>query len=147
RENGRIRAYPISFTCRQGRIALHFQCEQVAMDAAMDAEASSGGPFAALRSRGPEFLLQKINVSVRIVVTPASKTERPISATFLAKECAELLKNEWPSSENFTYIERAIREKNHYPMPQPEIPGGGGKSDSAQGQTKKPGSHSHDKHR
>jgi hypothetical protein len=32
-------------------------------------------------------------------------------------------------------------------MPDPEIPGGGGKSMTAQGQTKKEGSHSHDSHK
>lgn len=59
----------------------------------------------------------------------------------------ELLGGVYPSSETFDLILRRIHELKHYPMPEPEIAGGGGKSKTAQGQTKKPGSHSYDKHK
>jgi hypothetical protein len=98
-----------------------------------------------LWNRSPDFLAEVTDV-VQVIVKPAEKGEGQVSARFPAKDLVALLGGKWPCSDNFQSIVRAICEKNHYPMPEPEIPGGGGKSMTAQGQTKKPGSHSQDRH-
>jgi hypothetical protein len=97
-------------------------------------------------SEGPASLL-KMTSTVQIVIEPFGKKGGQISARFSVVECVALLGGQWPNSETFDRIACAVRERKHYPMPVPEIPGGGGKSMTAQGQTKKAGSHSHDRHR
>jgi hypothetical protein len=95
-----------------------------------------------IRERGPE-VLPLITTTVQVVVD----TDRQVSARFRAGECPALFEGKWPSGETFSRILRKVTERKQYPLPEPEIPGGGGKSMTAQGQTKKDGSHSQDRHK
>lgn len=123
---------PLRWKCKQGSIKLVF-------------EPKSGiDPFKVLRNREPAALLE-VTSEIQIVVESHHQRDR-ISARFSPAECVELLGETWPNSETFNRIARAVRERKAYPMPTPEIPGGGGKSMTAQGQTKKDGSHSQDRH-
>jgi len=108
----------------------------------LDLDDSAGEIDRRLRERGPE-ILPLITTTVQVVV----KTDRQISARFRAEECPALFEGRWPSSETFNRILRKVTERKQYPLPEPEIPGQGGKSITAQGQTKKEGSHSHDRHK
>ena len=90
----------------------------------------------------PASILHQVTLQVRVVI----KTNRQISARFTTAEILELFRGEWPNRNNFDRIFRAVNERARYPMPESEMQGGI-KSLDAQGQTKKPGSHSHDKHR
>ncbi len=62
-------------------------------------------------------------------------------ASFSGPEAKEILGGTWPDPGNVGSIRRSVIDRMVYPMPKPEIPGGGGKSFDAQGQTRKPGSH------
>lgn len=52
-----------------------------------------------------------------------------------------------PTTETYEAFCRKVRERKAYPPAKVPIPCEGGKSLTAQGQTKKPGSHSQDKHK
>jgi hypothetical protein len=96
--------------------------------------------------RDPDCL-PELTDEIQIVIEPLDQRTGQVSARFSARECVELLGEKWPSSESFEQLAASVRERKAYPPPKPEIPGGGGKSLTAQGQTKKDGSHSQDRHK
>lgn len=63
------------------------------------------------------------------------------SATFTGKEAKEICGGVWPTPDSLDNVKQSVIAQKAYPMPKPEIPGGGGKSKTAQGQTRKEGSH------
>ncbi len=64
------------------------------------------------------------------------------SAIFTGQEMKDICGGAWPNADNMAYIRRSVIGQMAYPMPKPEIPGGGGgKSFELQGQTRKQGSH------
>lgn len=91
--------------------------------------------------------LSRITREVKIEVKPLDPSRRKLSITLPAAEAVELIGGQAPCTETFESIYRQVCGLKQYPLPEPEIPGGGGKSLTAQGQTKKPGSHSHDRHK
>lgn len=91
----------------------------------------------------PSCTLPFVTSEVRIII----KGEHQVSAKFTGQECCEALKDAWPSADNFDDLFVAVNSRARYPMPKPEIPVEDQKSCGAQGQTKKPGSHSQDRHK
>src|SRR5262249_58800449 len=89
-------------------------------------------------------ILPLVTTRVRVTVRLADGGTESLSVS--ADEWATTLDGKFPDSENLERIRRFIQERNHYPLPEPQVPGPG-KSYQAQGQTKKPGSHSHDRHK
>jgi hypothetical protein len=98
------------------------------------------------QNRGPDSLLE-LTDEIQIVIEPPDQQPGLISARFSVRECVEFLEGKWPNSESFDRIAALVRERKAYPPPEPGVPGGGGKSMTAQGQTKKDGSHSQDRHK
>jgi hypothetical protein len=71
------------------------------------------------------------------------------SVSFSARDFVAVLSRAEPgylSIQDYHGIRLAVQERKNYPIPEPELPGLG-KSFEAQGQTKRPGSHSHDRHK
>ena len=130
--------YQLSFECVAGTVQLRFAADGSRLHAIL----GSGNWDARIRERGPE-VLPLITTTVQIVV----QTDRQVSARYRASECLALFESMWPCNGTFSRILRGVTERKHYPLPEPGIPGEGGKSMTAQGQTKKDGSHSHDRHR
>ena len=126
-----------SFKCKDGRVQLRFFVDGERVKGVLGA----GDWMKSLEQRGPD-VLPHITQEVQLVI----KTSRQISARFTGAECAEVLCGKWPCNDTFDTILRRVTERSRYPLPKPEIPGGGGKSMTAQGQTKKPGSHSSARH-
>lgn len=83
---------------------------------------------------------------VEVKITPKAPAKKGLTIKLTPREASELFDGKRPECENFDLIYRRICERKNHPLPEPEVPGGG-RSYSVQGQTKKPGSHSHDKHR
>jgi hypothetical protein len=83
---------------------------------------------------------------VRIEVYPATANREKFSITVKAAEAVKILGPSFPSEESLYQVMCEVYERKNYPIPEPGIPGGGGKSMTAQGQTKKPDAHSHKKH-
>ena len=127
-------SFSLRWRCKKGAVVFAF------------APKPGTNPFNDIAGKEPEILL-RLTTEIQIVIEPPARKRGRISARFLPQECVELLSKQWPCDANFDQIATAVRERKHYPMPKVEIPGGGGKSATAQGQTKKPGSHSQDKHR
>jgi hypothetical protein len=127
--------------CEQGETRLRFTIEGRHVQEAALAQGISLESL--IIAQGPG-LLPEITSSVHIIMKLSDAKEGQISPRLSAAECSAILKGKWPSRDTFSSIARAVRERKLYPMPKPEIPGGGGKSMTAQGQTKKEGSHSHD---
>lgn len=75
--------------------------------------------------------------SVKIVVRGKPQE----SAKFSGEEVLLICGAAWPIPEIVDNIQRSVSERKAYPLPEPDIPGGGGKSAGAAGQTRKPGSH------
>jgi hypothetical protein len=82
---------------------------------------------------------------VRVVIDARLPRKRRISATFTAAECAQLLTRLPPSSDTFEQIAAVVQERKENPPASASE--AQEKSFGAQGQTKKPGSHSHDRHK
>jgi hypothetical protein len=133
--------YSRVFPCPQGKVTLRFSADYASVRSIVGPQET----FKRLWEFGPQILLN-ITKKVLLLLKPTNMAERQMSARFSPEECIAFLDGEWPGETNLSRIARAIREKNHYPMPEPEIPGGGGKAMTAQGQTKKPDAHSHKKH-
>jgi len=76
--------------------------------------------------------------SKKVRITLLGKPQR--SARFSGEEVMLMCGRNWPTADSVENVARSVRERNAYPLPEPEIPGGG-KSLGAQGQTRKPGSH------
>jgi hypothetical protein len=134
--------YDWRIPCSRGEIGLHFSME---LHDVKDCFGPSGFNHVNLSEEKPSLLL-RLTKQVRLVVKPARKGESQASAWFTSQEVVDLFEGEWPNEKSFTRVAIAIRERRRYPVPKAEIPGSGGKSMTAQGQTKKPGSHSHNKH-
>lgn len=75
--------------------------------------------------------------SVKIVVRDKPQE----SARFSGEEVLLICGVAWPIPEIVDNIQRSVSERKAYPLPEPGIPGGGGVSTGAVGQTRKPGSH------
>lgn len=90
--------------------------------------------------------LQSIADKVQIRIVPADPRREKLTLTLPASEAVEVFGSVRPCTDTYEQVYSRVLERKRYPMPKPEIPGGG-KSSTAQGQTKKPGSHSHDKHK
>jgi hypothetical protein len=91
--------------------------------------------------------LQLITSKVKIEVIPADMGRDKLAITLPAADAVELMGGREPCTETFDCIYRKLCERKRFPLPKQEILGGGEKSMTAQGQTKKPGSHSHEKHK
>ena len=91
--------------------------------------------------------LQLVTSKVKIDILFADNDQDKLTITLPAAEAVELIGGTRPCTATFDRIRRQVCDLKRYPLPKPEIPGGGEKSLTAQGQTKKPGSHSHDKHK
>jgi hypothetical protein len=91
--------------------------------------------------------LNLITTKVQIEVFRAQCVEEKLCLAIPSNEAAALFGESFPSPESLHKVVCFVFEKKNYPIPEPGIPGGGGKSASAQGQTKKPDAHSHKKHR
>ena len=91
--------------------------------------------------------LAKYFGTVRIEVKPKNLTENPFSLTLSVSAACDFVGGEMPTTETYEAFCRKVRERKAYPPAKVPIPCEGGKSLTAQGQTKKPGSHSQDKHK
>jgi hypothetical protein len=90
--------------------------------------------------------LALVTTKVRIEVFPAHVNREKFAITIPAAEAAKILAPPFPSEESLYRLMCEVYERKNFPIPEPGIPGGGGKSMTAQGQTKKPDAHSHKKH-
>ena len=140
-KNAKRMELPLVCTCEQGKIHVQFDTDGIALKTVLGQNTLSE----VIRAQGPEVFL-RISSAVRIIVEWSSGTEGQISARFEPAECYAIFNGKWPDSDSFSRVERAVRGEKLSPTPEPEIPGGGDKSRTAQGQTKKEGSHSHDRH-
>src|SRR5262249_34784024 len=129
-----------------------FRCSSGTIEMAMSMEHGdlrrvfgTVGGYEHLLSKEPS-ILGELTKEVQLTLKPAAKKSGQVSARFKVDEFVKLLGGEWPNQNNFSRLAAAIRDRRNYPLPEEEIPGSAGKSMTAQGQTKKPGSHSHDKH-
>lgn len=91
--------------------------------------------------------LTKFFGTIKIEVKPREVTESPFSLTLSVAEMEDLVGGDMPTTETYEAFCRKVRERKAYPPAKVPIPGGGEKSLTAQGQTKKPGSHSTDRHK
>jgi hypothetical protein len=124
------------YHCNQGTIKLRFSLDSRKGDGHM------------VYPRSIDFsALNLITTKVRIEILPADINQDRLTITVPASEAVEIMGGREPSTETFHKIHCHVCERKRYPLPKAEIPGGGGKSMSAQGQTKKPDAHSHAKHR
>lgn len=133
-----------SFPCGDGTVKIRFDTDWCRTLSALglDDSISLFEIDTKIVERGPEVL-----PLITTIVQGVVKSDRQVSARFRAGECPALFEGRWPSHETFNRILRKVTERKQYPLPEPEIPGEGGKSMTAQGQTKKEGSHSHDRHK
>jgi hypothetical protein len=111
--------------------------------------------FSVKKPKGRELVFSKqfdysalalVTTTVRIEVFPAHVNREKFALTIPAAEAAKLLAPPFPSEESLYRVMCEVYERKNFPIPDPGIPGGGGKSMTAQGQTKKPDAHSHKKH-
>ncbi len=97
-----------------------------------------------LSEHGPNGLTSITN-EVQIVIRPRKATSGQKSVRISAAECARILKGRWPNDSMLDSLDATITELRDYPVADPkptsEV------SRDAQGQTKKPGSHSESRHR
>ena len=91
--------------------------------------------------------LAKLSGTARIEVKPKSLTETPFSLTLSVAEACAFVGSETPTTETYEAFCRKVRDRKAYPPAKVPIPCEGGKSLTVQGQTKKPGSHSTDRHK
>ena len=91
--------------------------------------------------------LAKFFGTIRIEVRPRDITERPFSLTLSTAAAGELVGGVMPTTATYEDFCRKVRDRKAYPPAKAPIPCEGGNSLMAQGQTKKPGSHSQDKHK
>ena len=82
-----------------------------------------------------------------IEVRPRDKSVEILRLTIQLSEGAEFFAGGYPTTETYEAFCRKVRERKAYPPAKVPIPCEGGKSPTAQGQTKKPESHSQDKHK
>lgn len=106
--------------------------------------------FAAVRSAGhlphvPPAALAGVTSQVRVTVETLRPRRCRQSAVFAAAEVAAVFGNRWPDEGNAEAVRRAVAERKAYPVPVPEPPPE--RSEAAQGQTRKPGSHGEAQHR
>jgi hypothetical protein len=106
--------------------------------------------FTPVRSTGhiphvPPAALAGVTSRVRVTVETLRPRRCRQTAEFTAAEVATVFGNRWPDEGNAEAIRRAVAERKAYPVPVPEPPPE--RSDAAQGQTRKPGSHGGAQHR
>ena len=91
--------------------------------------------------------LAKWTGTIRIEVKPYDAAETPYSLFLSTAEACDFVGGDMPTTETYEAFCRKVRERKAYPPAKVPIPCEGGKSLTAQGQTKKPGSHSTDRHK
>lgn len=91
----------------------------------------------------PSVVLAAVVGNVRLGIQRNDRCEA-MSARFTAQEIVTILGNEWPNTRNLPNIRRCVFEQKCFPIKPIDPPSE--KSLSAQGQTKKPGSHSESRH-
>jgi hypothetical protein len=91
--------------------------------------------------------LYRLAGKIIIHVRPRDKSAEILRLTMQLSEGATFFADGFPTTETYEAFCRKVRDRKRYPPAKVEIPCEGGKSLTAQGQTKKPGSHSHDKHK
>ena len=138
-----------TFQCRQGTIKLRFSWDvpfteetRKAMGGAYVTETDGNG-----RRGYPvyEFAsLPFMTTKVRIEVIPIDINASKVTATVATAEAMKIFGGGPPTDETYDEILRQVRERRSPPATG-DVPGL--VSLTAQGQTKKPGSHSHDKHK
>lgn len=89
------------------------------------------------------LLVGKIVIEVR----PRDKSGEILRLTMRLSEGAAFFADGFPTTETYEAFCRKVRDRKAHPPAKVPIPCEGGKSLTAQGQTKKPGSHSQDKHK
>jgi hypothetical protein len=87
------------------------------------------------------FFATLSSITGEICVAAKSSDGPQVSTTFSTFEFVEILNGEFPNEENFPRIEDAIRRQQAARSGSLPLSGGGGYGGSAQGQTRKPGSH------
>jgi hypothetical protein len=126
------------FLCRDGVIKISF-----ARDKVLPASLGKWTEFA------PYELLQVLDqLTHRVTMTiksPETKNKE-VQLTMPIADAVEILGGEVPSDSNFTRICRRFLDRKHHGGASPAVEPAE-RSMNAQGQTKKPGSHSHDKHK
>lgn len=80
---------------------------------------------------------------IRVTVT-AAENDSQVSAEFSGEEVVAMLGDRWPDEQNFDHLHRSVVDRRCYPLNETLPPSE--RSFTAQGQTKKPGSHSGDRH-
>ena len=118
------------YRCDQGLITIRYKVEHGAIS--------------------PEQMIENLanlTGTVRIEVKPKNLDESPFSLTLSVAEACAFIGSETPTSETYEDFCRKVRDRKAYPPAKVPIPCEGGKSLTAQGQTKKPGSHSTDRHK
>lgn len=134
------RELAISYPCSLGSVQLRFILLQ------QELRSTLADFQKAMRLLGPKALVPYTK-EVWLVVKLKTEKKRQISARFTSEECASLLGDFWPHDGSFGRIVAAINVKKGNPDPAYQIPWEAGKSLTAQGQTKKPGSHSESRHK
>jgi hypothetical protein len=140
-----------TYQCRQGTVRLRFARDIPQTDESRKAvggsyvtETNAKGGFV----RGypvTEFAsLPLLTTKIRIEIVPIDINASKVTATVPAVEAMEIFDGLPPSDETYDEVLRQVRDRRS-PPPTGTVPGL--ISLTAQGQTKKPGSHSHDKHK
>jgi hypothetical protein len=128
----------LTLKCKRGKVILAFSTTPKHVKAKL----GSYDWNILLKERSPEILTSIADMIKVIVVT-----EKQQSAYFKSTECSDLFDGKWPCDDNFDRILRMVTERKRYPISPPEPPGIERKTLDAQGQTKKGGSHSQDRHK
>jgi hypothetical protein len=127
----------ISLTCKVGVETVVFKFKL-----SISALERGANPTTLLGKNDP-VILYDLTEEVRLLVK-GTEGRGQQSAVFPVKEVVAILGNKWPDAENITQIRRSVADRKAYPMPGYTPPPE--KSVTAQGQTKKPGSHSESRH-
>lgn len=140
-----------TFQCKQGTVRLRFS-EDIPITE--ETRKAMGGSYVTVTGGGGGFVggypvsefssLPLRTTKVRIEIVPIDINASKVTATVPAAEAIKIFGGAPPTDETYDEIMRKIRERRS-PPPTGEVPGL--VSLTAQGQTKKPGSHSHDKHK
>lgn len=136
RRHGFDRRISLSTRVAEERVILEIELSPSAMAREIDEQAM-------LKAEGPQALCEFAE-EVRLTIEIAGAARKRRSAIFSTRQVVAILGGRWPDHENIDRIRRSIEDKKAYPMPEFEPPTE--KSLGAQGQTKKPGSHSQSRH-
>lgn len=140
-----------TFQCKQGTVRLRFSKDipiteetRKAMGGSYVTETDDKGGFRRGYPVDAFSSLPFMTTKVRIEIVPIDINASKVTATVPTAEAMKMFGGAPPTDETYDEIMRKVRERRSPPTTG-DVPGL--VSLTAQGQTKKPGSHSHDKHR